>query len=467
MKKLYLICLVSLIGLIGPIGLIKINAATIIDGDLIRAENSVDVYIVKLIPSTSSGQTVKQFKRLILNPEIFNQYGHLKWEDIKTVSQAEADGFIVSDLVRAVNDDKVYKLYPNGDTGEKRWIRTAEDFFGLGFDSSSIYEINIFERDYYTTGADIVFRVTPETPATPETPSIPSRNPITINIPADYSTIQAAINAAISGDTIAVKAGIYNENLVISKSIKLIGEFPTSIIVDGQGNGNAVTITGDSDVLIQRIVVKSKGKYGIYCSSESAVQLTLKNSTLKDSERGLVAENNCRVVMLNNVVYNNRNSANTDGAGILIKNNNTYGVVSEIINNTIDDNYHGIWSENSSIKTMNNIVTSNIGTSGIITNTGIYHSGAGSSDNTYNDVYGNGQEYGGDARAGNGSLVAYPKFLWPYSRDYSLKTGNTDYSPCLDAGNPDFTYNDLIINTKTSRNDMGAYGGPGNVGWNP
>jgi hypothetical protein len=462
MKKLYLLgFIVVLIGLINPIGLIRVHAATIIDGDLIRAQGGIDVYIVKLING-------KQFKRLILNPEIFNQYGHLKWENIKTVTQAEVDSFIISDLVRAVSDSRVYRLYPNGDTGGKKLIKTAEDFLGLKYDWDAIYEINSFERDFYTTGENLIYSgfVAPESPTVPETPSVPARNSITIAVPSDYPTIQAAINAAIDGDTIAVKAGTYNENIIINKSIKLIGEFPTSIIVDGQGSGNAITVSANN-VLIQRIVVKNKDKYGIYCSSESVVKLTVKNSTLKDSGWGLFAEKNCLITMLNNTVYNNRNSINTDGAGILIKDNSAYGIISQIINNTVDDNYHGIWSENASIKSMNNIVTSNIGTLGTITNTGIYHFGSGSSDNTYNDVYGNGQEYGGDALPGSGSLVVYPGFIWPVQRDYRLKTGDINYSLCLDAGNPDYIYNDGIINTKSSRNDMGAYGGPDNIGWNP
>jgi len=467
MKKIFILILFSL--LIIPL---KTWAINIVDGDLIRVENSVDVYIVKLIPSTSSGQVAKQFKRLILNPEIFNQYGHLKWENIKTVTQSEADSFIISDLVRATGDDKAYKLYPNGDTGEKKWIKTFDDFTGFKYNWDSIYEINNFERDFYSSGVDLTFQAIPTPPIIPTSPTPPapptSRTiPTTINVPSDYSTILAAVNAAINGDTIAVKAGTYNENIIINKSIKIIGEFPMSIIIDGQGKGNAITIIGGSDVWIQRVVVKSKDKYGIYCSSENVVRLTLKNSTLKDSERGLVAENNCQISALNNIFYNNRNSTNTDGGGILIKNTETHGIISEIINNTIDDNYHGIWSENASVKVMNNIVTSNIGTLGTIINMGIYHSGTGISNNTYNNVYGNGQEYGGDARAGSGSIVVYPRFLWPVQRDYALKTGEIDYSLCLDAGNPEFTYNDGIINTKSLRNDMGAYGGPGNIGWNP
>ena len=61
-----------------------VSAEIIIDGDLIRATNTLDVYIVKIIGA-------EKFKRLILNPEIFNQYGHLKWENIKEISQIEME----------------------------------------------------------------------------------------------------------------------------------------------------------------------------------------------------------------------------------------------------------------------------------------------------------------------------------------------------------------------------------------
>jgi len=454
MRKIYLIGLIVLVGLIP----FKIQAAEIIDGDLIRTQGDLDVYIVKILGA-------EKFKRLILTPEIFNQYGHLKWENIKEVSLAERDEYITSDLVRAVGDDKVYKLYPSGDVGEKRWIKTANDFLDLGYDWNAIYTINNFEKNYYLPGEDLEAPTAPikEEPVVPA----PSRSPMTINVPADYLTIQAAINAAIDGDTIAIKNGIYNENLNINKGVKLIGEFPSSIIIDGQGKDNAINITAGKNILIQRIVAKSKDKYGIYCQSDNSVTLTIKNSTPKDSGWGIVAEKNCQLTVLNNLIYNNKNSSNTDGAGILIKNNTSYGIISEIRNNTIDDNYHGIWSENADLKVMNNIITSNIGGKGITGNTGIYHTGTGKSDNIFNDVYGNGWEYGGDAKAGNGSIVVFPNFIWPSQRDYHLRTGNTGYSLCLDAGYPDYIYNDAIYSSNTARNDMGAYGGPDNIGWNP
>jgi pectin methylesterase-like acyl-CoA thioesterase len=43
----------------------------------------------------------------------------------------------------------------------------------------------------------------------------------TITVPDNYSTIQAAINAAHAGDTIVVRAGTYSENLTVDKDIIL------------------------------------------------------------------------------------------------------------------------------------------------------------------------------------------------------------------------------------------------------
>jgi parallel beta-helix repeat protein len=453
MKKI--IILIGLICLIGPIGIV--HATTIIDGDLVKTANSPDVYIIKIING-------EQYKRLILNPEIFNQYGHLKWSNIKTISQTEIGGYVVSNVVRANDDERVYYLTPSGDTGIKHWIKTADDFIGLGFKWNEIYTINNFERDFYIIGPDLEMPKNTEQPVTP-TPPTSRTVPTTLHVPGDYSTIQAAINASIDGDTISIGSGTYNENIVIDRNINLVSNYATGIIINGNGTDNAITIKGGKDVLIQRFTIKSKDKYGIYCESGS---FTIKNNIINDSGWGIVVADNCRATILNNLIYNNKKSDNTDGAGILVKDNSTYDITTEIRNNVITDNYHGIWSENSSTKVLNNIISKNIGGGGSVESVGIYHSGAGKSDNYYNDAWSNGWNYRGDALAGNGSLDINPKFVNESQKDYRLQTGSSDYSPCIDTGYPDYVYNDgTLMTTSNYRNDMGAYGGPDNIGWTP
>jgi hypothetical protein len=51
-----------------------------------------------------------------------------------------------------------------------------------------------------------------------------------IQVPDNYSTIQAAINAAVSGDEIQIAAGVYHEQIVVSrKNLTITGE-PGTII---------------------------------------------------------------------------------------------------------------------------------------------------------------------------------------------------------------------------------------------
>ena len=124
-------------------------AADIIDGDIMKTADNPDVYIAKHVGDN-------KYKRLILNPEVFESYDHLEWDNIETVTQAEMDVYTTSELVRAVGDPKVYKLTPDGDIGTRQWVNmTSAEFVSEGYDWDSIYEINTVDRNNYTLGADV------------------------------------------------------------------------------------------------------------------------------------------------------------------------------------------------------------------------------------------------------------------------------------------------------------------------
>ena len=53
-------------------------------------------------------------------------------------------------------------------------------------------------------------------------------------IPDDYPTINQAIIAASEGDIIKVKSGVYNENILVDKSIELVGESPNNTRITGK-----------------------------------------------------------------------------------------------------------------------------------------------------------------------------------------------------------------------------------------
>jgi parallel beta-helix repeat protein len=63
---------------------------------------------------------------------------------------------------------------------------------------------------------------------------------------ADYVRIQDAINDASDGDTVFVYSGTYFENLVVDKSINLIGEDKNTTVIDGRQLDDTVWIKTSS-----------------------------------------------------------------------------------------------------------------------------------------------------------------------------------------------------------------------------
>lgn len=112
----------------------------IAEGAIIKTAENPDVYIIKY-------KNGKQFKRLILNPQVFESYGHLRWEDILTVNQSVMDSFTISDLVRVDGQTDIYRLAPNGDVGTKISLELAIGY--VGYDLDSVYTINEVDFENY------------------------------------------------------------------------------------------------------------------------------------------------------------------------------------------------------------------------------------------------------------------------------------------------------------------------------
>ncbi|RLF52019.1 MAG: hypothetical protein DRN11_01820, partial [Thermoplasmata archaeon] len=79
--------------------------------------------------------------------------------------------------------------------------------------------------------------------------------------PGNYSKIQDAIENASNGDTIFVYSGTYYENVVINKSIDLIGENVKTTIIDGMRRNKTVFILV-SNVLVCNFTIRN-GTVGI------------------------------------------------------------------------------------------------------------------------------------------------------------------------------------------------------------
>jgi len=80
--------------------------------------------------------------------------------------------------------------------------------------------------------------------------------------PADFRTIQEAINAAAEGDTIFVYNGSYYENVIVDKTVTLVGEHTETTIIDGNGGSFAVKVNADNTVL-KAFTIKN-GSVGVY-----------------------------------------------------------------------------------------------------------------------------------------------------------------------------------------------------------
>ncbi|MEO5888084.1 MAG: hypothetical protein ABIQ77_10495, partial [Anaerolineales bacterium] len=96
-----------------------------------------------------------------------------------------------------------------------------------------------------------------------------------IRVPADYATIQAAIDAAEPGDVIQVSVGIYAENLILNKPVSLVAEVYDQInpvnnqtIIDGRGGAVVILIPPDlTQMPTVRGFVIQNGVDGIQASS--------------------------------------------------------------------------------------------------------------------------------------------------------------------------------------------------------
>jgi hypothetical protein len=91
------------------------------------------------------------------------------------------------------------------------------------------------------------------------------------DVPTNYPTIQAAVNAAPTSTTIHIGAGTYNEAVTVSKQLTLIGAGATTIVTPPSGVGITVAANG---VTIQSLKVTGASGSGVYASGVSNLTLT-------------------------------------------------------------------------------------------------------------------------------------------------------------------------------------------------
>jgi len=129
----------------------------------------------------------------------------------------------------------------------------------------------------------------------------------TITVPDDYPTIQEAINNAGNGDTIFVRNGTYYENVVVNKTVSLIGENKDTTIIDGKGVGHVVQILANN-TLLSNFTIQNGGYNKFDCGvlvSNSFNSSILNNAIINNNWEGLRLYQSSRCLLRNNNISNN------------------------------------------------------------------------------------------------------------------------------------------------------------------
>ncbi len=198
--------------------------------------------------------------------------------------------------------------------------------------------------------------------------------PVSVGIPSEYDTsetlvvaqqenvafssIAAAVKAASDGDTILVKEGIYQENIVIDKRIQLIGEHAATTIIDGNDTGDCLYIDEDG-VTVRNITLQNSGPSGRDCGIELHSNFsTISQVLIKDCTVGLYLRDSDNNNVIKNTFFSNKyygvqlHTSSDNYIGKNIFERNRWGVFAYRSSNNnlisqnkiINSSYQGIWT---------------------------------------------------------------------------------------------------------------------------
>ena len=145
--------------------------------------------------------------------------------------------------------------------------------------------------------------------------------PKIIKVPEDYKSIQSAINNAVSGDTVEVSAGEYQENIAMREGVNLVGSNELVIIENDKSEEETEEEIEkenelDSDISIERVIINETiingGDSGNVVSFKNGItnKTKLANLTIKNAGKnlsGILIEDSSPLVCDNIIMDNEYN----------------------------------------------------------------------------------------------------------------------------------------------------------------
>lgn len=266
----------------------------------------------------------------------------------------------------------------------------------------------------------------------------------TIKVPSDYPTIQLAVDAATSGDTILVAPGNYDPYQTSFKTLYIMSESgPEVTHLVGYVAMSIAIADLYYDSILDGFTIRNGGYYAspVQVYSSTVRNCIIRNNATEMSGGGINCSGDSKI--MNNIICNNIASDGTapdsKGGGIYVKSGNPV-----ISNNTIYGNkgdYGGGVCVYSGAPTLtNNIVWGNSST---VNGDQMFPTSVNA---TYCNVEG--------GWPGTGNINANPLFYSPGSYDFHLKQDPCQpgvTNPCVDAGSD--TAENLKFYTSWTRTD--------------